>query len=91
MRITLGVLVATGVALATRVTAAPNYRDQEGLQINKFEVRGVPSPLENDLKNGLLLAAPSKLLKSRSVVFRTKDLEQRVGQLERQPVREEVR
>jgi outer membrane protein insertion porin family len=75
MRIVLGALIMVGMALARPVAAAPNYRDLEGLKIHNFELRGVPSHLEDDLKNGLSLAEPGKLLRSRSTVFRAKELE----------------
>src|SRR5262245_12357206 len=74
MRIVCGVLLVL-LVLARPVHAAPNYRDFEGQQIHDFEVKGVPSDLEKELKNGLSLGEPAKLLRSRSTVFRAKDLE----------------
>jgi len=76
MRIACGALIVLAVFLARPVAAAPNYRDFEGQQVNDFEVRGVPSDLEKELKNGLSLGEPAKLLRSRSTVFRAKGLEE---------------
>src|SRR5262245_17243707 len=76
MRIGLGILIAGGMILAGNATAAPSYRDFEGLQIDKLEIRGAPSDLEKELEKGLSLAEPAKLLRSRSSQFRAKALEE---------------
>src|SRR5262245_25271529 len=76
MRIGLGVLIAGGMMLAGTAMAAPSYRDFEGLQIDKLEVRGVPSDLKDELEKGLSLAEPAKLFRSRSTQFHAKALEE---------------
>jgi outer membrane protein insertion porin family len=75
MRISLGVLVASGLVMAAPVMAAPTYRELEGLQIGKLELRGVPSDLEDAMRKGLYLAEPPKVLKGGSSAFHVKDLE----------------
>jgi outer membrane protein insertion porin family len=77
MRVALQVLIASWIfwgALAGAVT--PSYRELEGLQIGKFEIRGLPSDLEKALEKGLSLATPAKHLKSRSSLFHAKVLEE---------------
>ncbi|HET9233790.1 MAG TPA: hypothetical protein VFP10_06600, partial [Candidatus Eisenbacteria bacterium] len=77
MRVALGAWVGCWMVIAMPSAAIPPaFREFDGLQIASFEVRGVDSDLEDELKKGLALATPSKLLKSSSTAFRANVLEE---------------
>jgi len=52
--------------------------DFEGFLLSGFEIRGLPGPMEGELKKGLALAEEKKLLQARTTLFRAADLEQDV-------------